>query len=102
MTKNEHYNTNSKFNEGTAPTMIFRIHFNPATGGSQGHRLDDAASFPGFETAMPHPNSRPGLNWHAWRWSRAKILAEHEDLEFDTSGAASAFAPKSATWTACR
>jgi adenine-specific DNA-methyltransferase len=34
---------------------------------------------------MPHANSRPGLNWHAWRWSRAKILADHEDLEFDTT-----------------
>ena len=87
VTKNELYNTNSKFNERTARTMVFRIHYNPDTGEVRVSDLDDETTYPGFITAMPHANSRPGLNWHAWRWSRAKILAEHEDLEFDlTSG----------------
>lgn len=85
VTKNELYNTNSKFNERTAPTMVFRIHYNPDSGEVRVSDLDDESSYPGFMTAMPHANSRPGLNWHAWRWSRAKILAEHEDLEFDIS-----------------
>lgn len=85
VTKNELYNTNSKFNERTAPTMIFRIHYNPETAEVKVSDLDDPTTFPGFITAMPHSNSRPGLNWHAWRWSRAKILAEHDDLEFDTT-----------------
>lgn len=85
VTKNELYNTNSKFNERTAPTMVFRIHYNPDSGEVRVSDLDDETSYPGFVTAMPHANSRPGLNWHAWRWSRAKILAEHEDLEFDIS-----------------
>jgi adenine-specific DNA-methyltransferase len=86
VTKNELYNTNSKFNERTAPTMVFRIHYNPETDEVKVSDLDDPTTFPGFVTAMPHSNSRPGLNWHAWRWSRAKILAEHDDLEFDTTG----------------
>jgi adenine-specific DNA-methyltransferase len=85
VTKNELYNTNSKFNERTAPTMVFRIHYNPDSGEVRVSDLDDETTYPGFITAMPHTNSRPGLNWHAWRWSRAKILAEHEDLEFDTT-----------------
>jgi adenine-specific DNA-methyltransferase len=85
VTKNELYNTNSKFNERTAPTMVFRIHYNPDSGEVRVSDLDDDATYPGFITAMPHANSRPGLNWHAWRWSRAKVLAEHEDLEFDTT-----------------
>ena len=86
VTKNELYNTNSKFNERTAPTMIFRIHYNPETDTVKVSDVDDPTTYQGFITAMPHTNSRPGLNWHAWRWSRAKILAEHEELEFDTSG----------------
>ncbi len=86
VTKNELYNTNSKFNERTAPTMVFRIHYNPETAEVKVSDLDDPTTFPGFITAMPHNNSRPGLNWHAWRWSRAKILAQHDDLEFDTTG----------------
>ncbi|MBB6627928.1 site-specific DNA-methyltransferase [Nocardioides sp. KIGAM211] len=85
VTKNELYNTNSKFNERTAPTMVFRIHYNPDSGEVRVSDLHDETTYPGFITAMPHPNSRPGLNWHAWRWSRAKILADHEDLEFDTT-----------------
>lgn len=86
VTKNELYNTNSKFNEQTARTMVFRIHYNPDTGEVRVSDLDDDTTYDGFVTAMPHANSRPGLNWHAWRWGRAKILAEHEDLEFDLSG----------------
>ena len=86
VTKNELYNTNSKFNELTSPTMVFRIHYNPTSGEVRVSDIDDETSFPNFLTAMPHANSKPGLKWHAWRWSRAKILAEHDDLEFDTSG----------------
>lgn len=86
VTKNELYNTNSKFNERTAPTMVFRIHYNPETSEVRVSDIGDPESYPGFITAMPHRNSRAGLNWHAWRWSRAKILADHDDLEFDTRG----------------
>lgn len=85
VTKNELYNTNSKFNEHTASTMVFRIHYNPDTTEVRVTDVDDETEFPGFVMAMPHKNARPGVNWHAWRWSRSKILAESEDLEFDTS-----------------
>ncbi|WP_243063355.1 site-specific DNA-methyltransferase [Humibacter sp. RRB41] len=87
VTKNELYNTNSRFNEVTAPTMVFRIHFHPRTGEVRVSDVDDDTEFPGFVTAMPHANHRPNLRWHAWRWSRAKVLTDHEDLEFDVSGA---------------
>ena len=87
VTKNELYNTNSRFNEVTAPTMVFRIHYNPQTGDVRVSDVDDDTDQPGFVTAMPHPNHRSGVRWHAWRWSRAKVLADHGDLEFDVSGA---------------
>jgi adenine-specific DNA-methyltransferase len=87
ITKNELYNTNSRFNERTAPTMVFRIHYHPATGEVRVTDIDDDTTFDGFVTAMPHPNHRPGLHWHAWRWSRARVLAERDELEFDVSGA---------------
>ena len=86
VTKNELYNTNSKFNEVTAPTMVFRIHFNPSTRDVRVSDIDDDTTYPGFVTAMPHKNARPNVSWHAWRWSRAKILAESENLEFKVDG----------------
>jgi adenine-specific DNA-methyltransferase len=86
VTKNELYNTNSKFNELTAPTMVFKLHFHPDTGEVRVTDLDDETTFPGFLVALPHPNARPGLRWHAWRWSRAKVLAEHDELEFEVTG----------------
>ncbi len=86
VTKNELYNTNSKFNDQTAPTMVFKIHFHPEINEVRVTDLDDDQTFPGFLTALPHPNARPGLHWHAWRWSRAKILAEHNELEFEVVG----------------
>lgn len=86
VTKNELYNTNSKFNETTAPTMVFRIHYNPDSEEVRVSDIDDDTSYPGFLTAMPHANSRPDQKWHAWRWSRAKVLADQADLEFDVSG----------------
>ncbi len=86
VTKNELYNTNSKFNEVTAPTMVFRIHFNPKSGEVKVTDIDDETKFPGFLTTLPHRNAKPRLKWHAWRWSRAKILSDHEDLEFEVDG----------------
>jgi adenine-specific DNA-methyltransferase len=86
VTKNELYNTNSKFNEVTAPTMVFKIHYHPKTGEVRVSDLDDSTRHPGFVTAMPHPNAKPKLKWHAWRWSKARILADHEDLEFEVDG----------------
>ena len=86
VTKNELYNTNSRFNERTAPTMVFRIHYHPGTGEVRVTNIDDDTEFEGFLTALPHPNHRPGLRWHAWRWSRARVVADSDELEFDVSG----------------
>jgi len=86
VTKNELYNTNSRFNERTAPTMVYRIHYHPGTGEVRVTDIDDETEFDGFVTAMPHTNHRAGLNWHAWRWSRSRVLADHDELEFDTTG----------------
>ena len=122
--KNQLYNTNSKFNEVTAPSMVFLIHFHPETGevrtsalpcalpgsrsgsrsGSRPGSRDAvrlrggevvaqlevsgpegaAVQLPGegWLTAWPHPNAKEGLRFHAWRWSRAKVEAQREDLEF--------------------
>lgn len=88
VTKNELYNTNSRFNERTAPTMVYRIHYHPGTGEVRVTDIDDDTELDGFVTAMPHANHRPGLNWHAWRWSRSRVLADHDELEFDTTGGA--------------
>ncbi len=85
VTKNELYNTNSKFNEVTAPTMVFRIHYNPGSGEVRVSDVHDDRAFPGFLTVMPHTNARPDVRWHAWRWSRSKVLADRDDLEFDVS-----------------
>ncbi|WP_203569115.1 site-specific DNA-methyltransferase [Aestuariimicrobium ganziense] len=86
VTKNELHNTNSRFNEQTAPSMVFRIHHHPGTGEVRVTDIDDETVFPGFVTAMPHPNAREGVRFHAWRWSRARVLAEHAELKFDTAG----------------
>ena len=86
VTKNELYNTNSKFNERTAPTMVFKIHYHPETADVRVTDVDDPTTFAGYITALPHSNSRPGLAWHAWRWSRAKVLADKDELEFDVAG----------------
>ena len=83
ITKNQLYNTNSKFNEATSPTMVFRIHYNPSTGEVRTTDLDDETNFQGFVVAMPHPNARAGVEWHAWRWSRKRIVEEAQDLEFE-------------------
>jgi len=86
VTKNELYNTNSRFNETTAPTMVFRIHYNPDTGEVRVSDIDDEETYPGFVTAMPHRNARTDQKWHAWRWSRAKVLKDYSELEFEVRG----------------
>ncbi len=86
VTKNELYNTNSKFNEVTAPTMVFVIHHNFDTGETRVSDIDASEPISGFVTIMPHRNAKPGLKYHAWRWSRKKILEESEELEFVRNG----------------
>jgi adenine-specific DNA-methyltransferase len=82
VTKNELYNTNSKFNEKTRPTLVFNIHHNFETGDTRTTDLEDPTTFDGYITARPHPNARGGVSYHAWRWGRRKIEAEAAELEF--------------------
>ena len=85
VTKNELHNTNSKFNETTAPTMVFCIHHNFSSGET---RVTDVESgdFPGFVRIMPHDNATQGHRYHAWRWSRSRIERESHQLEFVPHG----------------
>lgn len=88
VTKNELYNTNSKFNEVTSPSMVYAIHYHRRSGevavSDVGERAPGTAR-EGWVTALPHPNAKPGLRWHAWRWSRERVLADRDDLEFEVT-----------------
>lgn len=86
VTKNELYNTNSKFNELTAASLVYAIHYNQVTGEVAVSELNEPApgtAREGWVTALPHPNAKPGLRWHAWRWSRERVLANRTELEFE-------------------
>ena len=86
VTKNELYNTNSRFNEITAPTMVFCIHHNFESGETRVTDMDSAENLPGFVRIMPHRNAARGYRYHAWRWSKAKIENESHQLEFVRHG----------------
>lgn len=86
VTKNELYNTNSKFNEVTSPSMVYAIHYHRRSGEVAVSDVGEPApggARQGWVTALPHPNAKPGLRWHAWRWSRERVLADRDDLEFE-------------------
>lgn len=82
VTKNELYNTNSKFNEQSAPTMVYRIHHNFDSGETRTTDIDSTESFEGFTLIMPHRNARPDRSYHAWRWGRKRVEADQHGLEF--------------------
>lgn len=87
--KNELYNTNSKFNEVTSPSMVFDIHYHPRTGAVRTSEVgvaDPEQTAAGWVCAHPHPNAKPGLKYHAWRWSRVKVERDYADLEFQIHG----------------
>ena len=82
--KNELYNTNSAFNEETRANLIFDIYFCPETGEVRTAEVSAVNEFSseGFVKISPHPNADGKHKYHAFRWSRAKIAKEHEDLYF--------------------
>jgi adenine-specific DNA-methyltransferase len=81
--KNELYNTNSAFNEETRKNLVFNIHHNANTGEVKFSGVDDKKTFSGFVKIEPHKNNDGRHKWHAWRWSKEKILNETDDLFFD-------------------
>jgi len=80
--KNELYNTNSKFNEETCPNLVFNIHYNFDTGEIKFSEVDDELELDGFVKISPKRNNNRTHKYHAWRWSREKILEDKENLEF--------------------
>jgi adenine-specific DNA-methyltransferase len=82
--KNELFNTNSKFNEQSSPSMVFNIHYN-------GHdvkfsSIDSDIVYDGYTTIHPHVNSDGEHRYHAWRWSKKKIVKDLKDLIFIKDG----------------
>lgn len=72
------YNHNRKFNEETRPNLVFSIFYNPETEeivpGDIGEKKD------GFVELLPHSNGDGVHKYHAWRWSRNKIINESYNL----------------------
>lgn len=82
VVKNELYNTNSAFNEVTRPNLVFDIYFNPTTNEVRTEMVSDAHLHEGFVKIPPHQNNNGINKYHAFRWSKAKVLAESHDLQF--------------------
>lgn len=82
VTKNELYNTNSAFNESTAPTLVYDIYYNPATGDVRTSEVSSGHKFDGFVKIPPHRNADGIHRYHAFRWSASKVLRDCRDLEF--------------------
>lgn len=72
------YNHNRKFNEETRPNLVFSIFYNPDSEeivpGDIGEKKE------GFIELLPHSNGDGVHKYHAWRWSRNKIINESHDL----------------------
>ena len=83
VVKNELFNTNSAFNEQTRKNLVFNIHYNPDTEEVKVTDVDDTQTFNGFVLVKPHKNNNGRHKYHAWRWSRDKILKESHNLYFD-------------------
>lgn len=84
--KNELYNTNAKFNEETRPNLVFNIHYEPRSGEIRFSSIEEAIDFDGFVKIPPHRNKNGTHRYHAWRWSREKILNESHNLAFISNG----------------
>jgi len=86
VTKNELYNTNSAFNEATCPNLVYDIYYNPATGEIKTEPVSSHHVHSGMDKITPKQNNNGVNKYHAYRWSRKKVLAESYDLEFRRSG----------------
>ena len=79
---NELYNSNSAFNEETRPNLVFNIWYNPVSKDIKFDNPNDKE----YVLIKPHANSDGKHSWHAYRWSKKKIIAESDDLEFEKYG----------------
>ncbi len=81
--KNQLHNTNSKFNEETAPTLVFNIHYRPDPLSVKFTDAESAERFPSYDFIPPKSNNDGTHRYHAWRWSRQKIQTELQELHFE-------------------
>ncbi len=72
------YNHNRIFNEETRPNLVFSIFYNPETEEILPGNIGEVKD--GFIELLPHSNGDGVHKYHAWRWSRPKILNESYDL----------------------
>jgi adenine-specific DNA-methyltransferase len=80
--KNELYNTNSIFNEATRPNLVYDIYFNPQNRDVITAPVSTSHLHDGYVKITPHLNNNGVNRYHAFRWSRKKVEAESDDLEF--------------------
>ena len=72
------YNHNRKFNEETRPNLVFSIFYNPVTEEIVPGDIGEVKE--GFVELLPHANGDGTHKYHAWRWSRQKIVNESYNL----------------------
>ena len=86
VTKNELYNTNSAFNEITRPNLVYDIYYNPETAEIRTEPVSQQHLYAEMEKITPKRNNNGVNKYHAYRWSRGKVLTESYNLEFRRSG----------------
>lgn len=85
--KNELFNTNSAFNEETRPNLVFNIWYNEDANDVIITDIDeDDVVDSDYQKIEPHKNGNGEHKFHAWRWSRDKIINELCDLHFEKNG----------------
>lgn len=86
ITTHELYNGNSKFNEETRPTLVFDVYYREADKDIKIEEVSTKHLHDGYVKIEPHMNADGIHKYHAYRWSREKIIKEQEDLEFIKNG----------------
>ena len=82
ITTHELHNGNSKFNEETRPTLVFDIYYRECDEDIIIEEVSEKHLHEGYYKIKPHPNADGTHKYHAYRWSKEKILKDREDLEF--------------------
>ena len=79
---NELYNSNQMFNEETRPNLVFNIFYNPRTKDVKVADIFDDREYSEYVKINPHQNNDGIHKYHAYRWSKDKVLSESYNLEF--------------------
>lgn len=72
------YNHNRKFNEETRPNLVYSIFYNPETEDITAGDIGEIK--PGYIELLPHSNGDGVHKYHAWRWSKEKVMSESYNL----------------------